>query len=405
MAIRVSKPEVNLRDKLNKAEPPIGAHGSQLLKSKSTSESFDLVRAGRRNLIINGDMRIWQRSNGADVSKDSSNGLKFGPDRWMFEHGCGQLVTTLSRSTDTPSDQGFKYSFQLSPTTVESALDSCDFAQYMYFVEGYDFAPAQWGTINAKPCTLSFWFKTNMGGEHYVSFNSSSGVDTWGTSIRSTMNVWEHHVITVPPPMTGTWNYTSGRGVEIRIGLMRSGTVIQANSGQWFHGGSGYDGFADAHSDWAFNTAHSAYLTGVQFEIGSQATPFEHRPYAEELTLCQRYFSIYHPTTQEWIYFEGSTNNHKWWQTYVPTGMRGEPSVTLKGTCDTNNISAGGGTISDLSVQAIDNGGNAGTAHPGSMGRVSYRVTYSGTFGNAYEVRHADGWGNGNGWIEYSAEI
>ena len=274
MAVRVSKPEVNLRDKLNKAEPPIGAHGSQLLKSKSTSESFDLVRAGRRNLIINGDMRIWQRSNGNAVT--GATGLKFGPDRWMFEEGCANLVTVLTQSTDTPLDQGFKYSFQLSPSQVESALDTNDFAQYMYFVEGYDFAPAQWGTINAKPCTLSFWFKTNMGGQHYVSFNSFSGVDTWSTSIRSTMNVWEHHVITVPPPMTGTWNTTNSRGLEIRIGLMRSASVTQANSGQWFHGGGNYNGFADAHSDWAFNTAHNAYLTGVQLEIGSQALSLIH---------------------------------------------------------------------------------------------------------------------------------
>ena len=117
MAVRVSKPEINLRDKLNKAEPPIGAHGSQLLKSKSTSETFDLVRAGRRNLIINGDMRIWQRSNGAAVSH-SGVSLTFGPDRWMFEEGCGQLDAELSRSTDTPLDQGFRYSFKLSPTTV-----------------------------------------------------------------------------------------------------------------------------------------------------------------------------------------------------------------------------------------------------------------------------------------------
>ena len=85
--------------------------------------------------------------------------------------------------------------------------------------------------------------------------------------------------------------------------------------------------------------------------------------------------------------------------------MRGEPSVTLKGTCDTNNISAGGGTISGLSVQAIDNGGNAGTTHPGSMGRVSYRVTFSGDHGSARQVYHADGWGNGNGWVEYNSEL
>jgi len=351
MAVRVSKPEVNLRDKLNKAEPPIGVHGSQLLKSKSTSETFDLVRAGRRNLIINGGMEIWQRTSNAAVT--GATGLKFGPDRWMFEEGCANLVTTLTRSTDTPLDQGFRYSFQLSPSTVESGLQSGDFAQYMYFVEGYDFAPAQWGTINAKPCTLSFWFKTNMGGQHYVSFNSSSGVDTWSTSIRSTMNVWEHHVITVPPPMTGTWNYEVGRGVEIRIGLMRSGNVVQANSGQWFHGGSGYNGFADAHSDWAFNTAHSAYLTGVQLEIGSQATPFEHRPFGEELLLCQRYFetiNLYGANTS----FTGGGYNKHIGEVFWKVEKRTTPTTN---TPSVSNYQPGGGTGTVTIGGATINGG------------------------------------------------
>ena len=333
MAVRVSKPEINLRDKLNKVEPPIGIHGSQLLKSKSTSETFDLVRAGRRNLIINGDMRIWQRSDGADVSKDSNSGLKFGPDRWMFEHGCNQLVTTLSRSTDTPLDQGFKYSFQLSPTTAESGLQSSDFAQYMYFIEGYDAAPAQWGTINAKPCTLSFWLKTSMGGQHYVSLNSNGGTDTWGTSVRSTPNVWEHHVVTIPPPMTGTWNYTNGRGIEIRIGLMRTGNVTQANSEQWYHGGGGYNGFADAGSDWPFSTSNNAYLTGVQFEIGSQATPFEHRSFNEEISLCYRYFRRFDSTDGGDVYTGygvgvPNAGNRMLWTRAFDIPMRNEPTIS-----------------------------------------------------------------------------
>ena len=328
MAVRVSKPEINLRDKLNKAEPPIGAHGSQLLKSKSTSETFDLVRAGRRNLIINGDMRIWQRSNGAAVSH-SGVSLTFGPDRWMFEEGCSQLDAELSRSTDTPLDQGFRYSFKLSPTTAETALDSGDFAQYMYFIEGYDAAPAQWGTINAKPCTLSFWLKTNTGGEHYVTLNSASGVDTWSTSVRSTINVWEHHVVTIPPPMTGTWNYTDGRGIEIRIGLMRTGSVTQGKSGQWFHGGSGYNGFAEAHSDWPFNTAHAAYLTGVQFEIGNQATPFEHRPYSQELALCQRYFYKSYGSPVGMFIVDSADSSKAYGFLRFPVPMRGNPQIIL----------------------------------------------------------------------------
>ena len=290
MTVRITKPEFNLREKLSELDKPTGLKGNELMRSETTQEARDVIGAGRRNLIINGDMRIWQRTDGAAVTGATS--LKFGPDRWMFEEGCDNLVTTLSRSTDTPSGQGFKYSFQLSPSTVESTHESGDFAQYMYFIEGYDFAPAQWGTADAKPCTLSFWFKTSMGGQHYVTVCSSGGVDVWSTSITSIANAWEHHAITIPPPTTGTWNTTSGRGLEIRIGLMESPSVTVATSELWYHGGSAYNGFADAHSEWAFSTSNNAYLTGVQLEIGSQATPFEHRPYAEELALCQRYFTF-----------------------------------------------------------------------------------------------------------------
>lgn len=379
MVVRVSKPEINLRDKLNKAEPPIGVHGSQLLKSKSTSESFDLVRAGRRNLIINGDMRIWQRTNGNAVT--GATGLKFGPDRWMFEEGCNNLVTVLTRSTDTPLDQGFKYSFQLSPSQAESGLQTGDFAQYMYFVEGYDFAHTQWGTINAKPCTLSFWFKTNMGGQHYVSFNSSSGIDTWGTSIRSTANVWEHHVITVPPPMTGSWNTTNGRGLEIRIGLMRSGNVTQANSEQWWHGGNNYNGFADAHSDWAFNTSNIAYLTGVQLEIGSQDTPFEHRPYAEELALCQRYFETINLYGAHSNYTGGGYNRHTG-EVFWKVEKRTTPTTN---TPSVGNYQPGGGngTVS-ISGPTI-NGGVLNTGNTNST--------------------YPDGWINSGSILEIDAEL
>ena len=330
MTVRVSKPEFNLREKISELDKPTGLKGDELMRSETTQEARDLIGAGRRNLIINGDMRIWQRSNGNAVTHSGS--LTFGPDRWMFEEGCNNLVAVLTRSTDTPSGQGFKYSFQLSPSTVESALDNSDFAQYMYFIEGYDAAPAQWGTANAKPCTLSFWFKTSMGGQHYVTFNSFGGTDTWSTFITSTANVWEHHVVTVEPPTSGTWNTTGSRGLEIRIGLMRSANVSQANSRQWYYGGTAYNGFADAHSDWAFNTAHSAYLTGVQLEIGSQATPFEHRSYAEELALCQRYCQAFGSKNAGDV---GGRIAHGTWShgttarttIHLPTAMRAVPSI------------------------------------------------------------------------------
>ena len=160
MTVRVSKPVLNIREKLSELDNPVGNHGSQLMKSADAAESFSLVRAGRKNMIHNGDQRIWQRY----TTKQSAAGtsLIFISDRWMFEEGCGELVATVSRSTDTPSGEGFQYSSQINVDTVESAIGTGDFAQYMYFVEGQDIVHLEWGTRYAKPVTLSFWFKTTV---------------------------------------------------------------------------------------------------------------------------------------------------------------------------------------------------------------------------------------------------
>ena len=122
MTVRVSKPAFNIREKLSELDNPVGNHGSQLMKSADAAESFNLVRAGRKNMIHNGDQRIWQRY----TSKQSAAGtsLIFAADRWMFEEGCGELVATVSRSTDTPSGEGFQYSSRINVDTVESAIGS-----------------------------------------------------------------------------------------------------------------------------------------------------------------------------------------------------------------------------------------------------------------------------------------
>ena len=226
MTVYVSKPVFNLREKVSELDRPVGNHGSQLMKSHDVVESFDLVRAARKNILINGDMRIWQR--GSSIASPAATGKIYGPDHWMFEEGCTQLVATLSRSTDVPYDQGFEYSAQLNVDTPESAIDSSDFAQYMYFAEGNDVSHLRWGTNYAKPVTLSFWFKTTLAGWHYVSFNSENGVDTYGASIYSPANAWKKHVVTVTPPEQGTWVQGNGRGLMIRIGLMNSANVAQS---------------------------------------------------------------------------------------------------------------------------------------------------------------------------------
>ena len=291
MTVRVSKPEFNLREKLSELDRPVGIHGSQLMKSADAAESFNLVRAGRKNLIINGEHKIWQR--GSSTQSPAGTGLIFGSDRWMLEEGCGELVATISRSADTPDGEGFQYSAQINVDNAESAISGGDYAQYMYFVEGYDAAHLEWGTAHAKPATLSFWFKTTIAGDHYVVINSSGGVDTWSTSIHSPANVWKKHVVTIDPPQSGTWLNDERRGIEIRIGLCNSSSVAVTTWDKWYYGGGAYNGFSTSHSNLILTQNNKAWLTGVQLEEGNVATPFEFRSYGEELALCQRYFEKY----------------------------------------------------------------------------------------------------------------
>ena len=402
MTVRVTKPEFNLREKIAELDKPIGLKGNELMRSETSQEARELISAGRKNLIINGDMRINQRGTSSHTI-NSGNTSAYIVDRFVVQCAEGTLVA--SQDTDVPSEQGFVKSIKIDCTGADTSLASGFESFIQYLPEAQDLAHLAYGGSGAKTVTFSFWVKSNLtktfGFYYYMPDSSRAYQTTFNINFADT---WEKKVITIVGDTTGNgFNNDNGVGAELRI-YLAAGTNLDGGDSQNVWGTNTANRMPTGTSILS-STDNNFYFTGFQMEVGKNATDFEHRSYNEELSLCQRYFCVYHACTQEWIYFEGSTFNHKWWQTYVPTGMRNEPSVALKGTCSTNNISAGGGTISGLSVQAIDNGGNAGTTHLGSMGRVSYRVTFSGNHGGSYEIRHTDGWGNGNGWVEYNSEF
>jgi len=400
MTVRVSKPAFNLREKLSELDRPVGNHGSQLMRSVDTEESFNLIRAGRKNIIINGEQKIWQR--GTSISSPAGTGLIFGSDRWMFEEGCGELVATVSRSADTPVGEGFQYSAQINVDTVESTI-SGDFAQYMYFVEGYDAAHLEWGTAHAKPVTLSFWFKTTVSGDHYVTINSSGGVDTWSTVIHSPTNAWKKHVVTIDPPTSGTWLNDHRRGIEIRIGLCNSSSVAVSDWDKWYYGGGAYNGFSTAHSNLILTQNNKAWLTGVQLEEGNVATPFEFRSYGEELALCERYYERYWQNNNVLgpgggggdgynTISAGAHNGSNGYYTWrFSTQKRARPSVDYAGKFRV----IGGSSIANQVPNEFYS--------PGADG-ARIRVNHSGSSGQAF-ILEFDGNNSSTGYLEASAEL
>ena len=368
------------------------------------SSVLDEVRAGRKNMIINGDMRINQRyGTSSSTVKDTVT-----IDRWR-ESNPG--ASGMSHQTVTDSPDGFEFSEKMTMGGSNYSVTSSQSFYFAQVIEAHTAKQLQLGQSTAKNFTVSFWVKSSVAGQFSIAAgNTTSGGYTEGNTNRTFVSsyqindtgTWEYKTVTFPGDTSGTWQRSSTLGGLSIIFDMGSGSQHESTPGQWV----GNDNFRMPGSK-RLSAANSYWqITGVQCEEGNVATAFEYRSLSDELKLCQRYYAILHPCTQAQIYIEsGGTNTHSFWEGPIPAGMRSEPTVNLLGTW-TGHSMAGGKSISAVSVQGVDNGGNAGTAHPGSMGAVSLRVTRNsgGTYSDR-DVVHHDGWGNGNAWIGYDAEI
>jgi hypothetical protein len=235
-----------------------------------------------RNRIINGDMRIDQRNAGASVSV-STNTTTYITDRFNVRYATGSGLTS-QQSTTAPT--GFVKSLLITIGTGASASSSAN-NRLLYTVEGNDISDLAWGTANAKTVTLSFWVRSSLTGTFSFVFQDASAAYNYiGTYTISSANTFEYKTVTIPGPTSGTWNTSNTAGIQILIDL---------GSGSDFDGSAGWSSTASVRRTSGSvrlveTSGATFYITGVQLEVGSVATPFERRPYGTELSLCQRYF-------------------------------------------------------------------------------------------------------------------
>jgi hypothetical protein len=244
----------------------------------------DGVVSGARNRIINGDMRIDQRNAGASVTVNSSSDF-FPVDRF---NGVGQLsdgVYTLQRSTTAPT--GFVNSIIATVTTADASIGASQFYFIRQIIEGTNITDLGWGTANAQTVTLSFWVRSSLTGIFGgVAKNNAQDYSYPFTYAISSANTWEKKTITIPGPTAGTWLTDTSGGIQLAWSL-GGGSSTQGPSGSW--AAANYRGATGETAVISTNGA-TFYLTGVQLEAGTVATPFERRSYGQELALCQRYF-------------------------------------------------------------------------------------------------------------------
>jgi hypothetical protein len=310
-----------------------------------------------RNRIINGDMRIAQRATTASNVGSSAYATL---DRFVLDTRINASPTgsyTQAQSTDAPT--GFNYSFSVTVTTAGNSLNSAYGINLAHFIEGYNIADLAWGTANAQTITLSFWVKSSITGSYgFGLINASYGASYVGQYTVTSANTWEKKTVTIPGPTTGTWDSTTGRGIQLKFSFGTGSGAVTATPNTWIVGE-----FLDASSSTAsptfWSTAGAVWkITGVQLEVGSTATPFERRLYGQELALCQRYFWYLGGATASGDQYLASghcpsTTNGRV-VVHCPVSMRASPTVSA-GTASNYQIYAGDAapTVTALAIGGV----------------------------------------------------
>ena len=242
-----------------------------------------------RNLIINGDMKIAQRGTSFTGLTNNTYNI-YTLDRWYSEETqTSTFVADITQDTDAPS--GFKRSFKVNVTTPQASLISNQQILLEQRIEAYNVSHLAYGSSYAKSLTLSFWVKSSVTGTYTVWFyNNQNGRMISRQYTVDSANTWEQKTMTIPGDTGGSSiadNNSTGLYVRFLLGagsdytgspLQTSWTAV-ANSGRYTN-----------QTNLMATSGATFYITGVQLEVGSTATEFEHLPVDVELARCQRYF-------------------------------------------------------------------------------------------------------------------
>ena len=323
-----------------------------------------------KNLIINGDFQIAQRSTSAVTA---GNGTFTTVDRWKtFTGNLGGAYTTQQKSNSL-ADQattGQENYLEIKCTSTDSSVHSQAYAMIRQQVEATSYLQSKlrYGTSDAQKLTLSFWIKTNLTGTHSMSWyynGSTDGNSTYYYPFNFTVSsadTWEKKIITIPAPPTsyGSINAGNATGGLLNINL-QIGSDYQDPAGSW----TGNIGYASPDVQNFFtSTDNNILITAIQLEVGDDASEFEHLPFDIQLTRCLRY---YYDLASTGLISSGEPTyicNCSYWNSgqvfgfvHFPTVMRAEPTLTTTNATNTfyAYVDGSGDGLDDLSLNSHSN--------------------------------------------------
>ena len=288
-----------------------------------------------RNLIVNGAMQIAQRTSALTALANASIQTV---DQMRFYHSSDGGISTSQHSMAEAEleDTGFSKAYNVKATTADAGTTAAShYAMFANMIEAQNLQHLQYGTDNAKTITLSFWVKSSVAGTYCVCVKKPDSTSYYFIKEYTIIsaNTWEKKEITIVPDSNikataGAITNDNGAGFEIYFVLAAGANHNSGTNNTW---NTASDVWATTNQVNFLGTINNQfYITGLQLELGSVATPFEHRGYAEELVRCQRYFypihrlndgAQYMMTGYFWATGQGLANFQP------PTTMRTSPTV------------------------------------------------------------------------------
>jgi len=343
-----------------------------IITKPKLADAIDAVNY--KNIIINGDMSIAQRS--TSTASITSSGYHT-VDR--FNMPIGTMGTfTVSQSTDTPSGQGFSTSSKYDCTTADASPAAGDYIRFEQYVEAQNLQHLKFGTASAESLTLSFWVKSNKTGTYIAELRNFDGGRTICQSYTiDSSDTWEKKTITVSGDTTGSFNNDNGLGLAC---------IFWLGAGSDFTSGTlatDYETTTSANRavgqvNLADSDSNEFFITGIQLEVGTTASDFEFLPYDVNLRRCQRYYYMVGDEDEKGLgsaFYRSSSNVR--FIVLPPVTMRATPSLDQSTASNSFRVlSSGGGddllddwTILDSStdkfiicVNSTDASGTAGEA-------------------------------------------
>ena len=294
-----------------------------------------------RNLIINGDMSISQR--GTSATTIGSNFEMNTIDRW-YGMEASDGAATLERHDMSAAEKvttGQHYALEWNCTGTDSSLASNQYAGAAYYAEAQHMKPLLYGTSSAKTFTLSFWVKSNTTGTYSIGIVKDDSTTYYhgATYAISSADTWEYKTLVITPTAGSTSLITGANGIinnDNGIGLQfffytALGSSFQGTGNQW--SASAVFGTSDQPNLMA-STSNNWYITGVQLEVGSTASDFEHLPTDVQLQRCMRYYTRYDASAGFTRYASGFINSSTAAVAtmQLPVPMRGVPTLETSGS-------------------------------------------------------------------------